>query len=165
MVSLQHKSTATGENTLGAGINPSCNISGLSEGACPIAETSHPIPLLFLKKFRQCFPPYLLQGVHGLTGTSTGIKGKLALRQQLCNVFLQTEGSSFLQGMLVFNACVRNPLQTAPMLWHCLPLGMCVCFGNIAFHGPTISPNISSETSWQSCLNSAKLPGKCCLIA
>lgn len=100
-----------------------------------------------------------------ISGTCTGIKRKVALRQQLFSVFLQSEGSPFLQGMLVFNACVSNTFETAPKSWHCLPLGICVCFSYIAFHGPSLSPNVCSETSWQSCLNSAILPGKYCLLA
>lgn len=100
-------------------------------------------------------------GEDNISGTCTGIKRKVGLRQQLFSVFLQTEGSPFLQGMLVFNGCVHNTLQTALKSWHCLPLGMCVHFSSIAFHGP--SPNVSNNTSWQTCLHSATLPGKCCL--
>lgn len=102
-------------------------------------------------------------GEDNISRTCTGIKREMALRQQLFGVFLQTESSPFLQGVLVFNACVCNTLQTAPKSWDCLSLGKCVCFSNIAFH--SLSPNVSSETSWQSCFNSAILPGKCCLIA
>lgn len=39
-VLLQHKSTATCENTLGAGINPSCNIPKQSEDAHATADLS-----------------------------------------------------------------------------------------------------------------------------
>ena len=54
MVSLQHKSTPTCENTLGAGVNPSFNNSKLSEDACPTAETSNPSPLA--QEVKAAFP-------------------------------------------------------------------------------------------------------------
>lgn len=63
MVSLQHKSTATGENTLRAGIKPSCNNSELSEGVRPVAEASHPSPLP--EEVKAVFPSILAAGCAG----------------------------------------------------------------------------------------------------
>lgn len=101
-----------------------------------------PIPLLFLKELRQLFPQYLLQGGHGLmltlcrgsapvllrvqshrtvlgednaSGVCKGTKRKAALRH--FSVFLQTEVSSFLQGMLV-SVTPCKQLQSHGITYH-----------------------------------------------